>query len=125
VSTKVKVKTNVMLFFLSLISLLGLVSGSPALVARQLPSALPTGCPYDSVPTVSGNWIAAATNVAAIPQGDITQCQLGCLGKFSYQFFSLGKTANLTRWPTHSKRTLLHCNYYLARLLCSAREDPL
>jgi hypothetical protein len=72
------------MFLLALFSLLiTLTSGSPALAARQsvtiTPSPTPTACPYPTVPT-GGSWMAAATNIAAIPTGLLTPCQLGCLG---------------------------------------------
>ena len=63
--------------------LITFTSGSPALAARQSatlsPSPTPTACPYPTVPT-GGSWMAAATNIAAIPTGLLTPCQLGCLG---------------------------------------------
>jgi hypothetical protein len=79
-------KAMFLLFFIAL--LLTLVSGTPAIVPRQIffPEPLftgtPTACPgiataglhdYTSIP--------AATNIAAIPDGLLTTCQLECLGK--------------------------------------------
>ncbi|PMD38735.1 hypothetical protein L207DRAFT_584132 [Hyaloscypha variabilis F] len=73
---------SIMLFLLSLISFLTLVSGSPGLHARQttfapIPIATPTACPASG--SVTATWIPAATNVAAIPKGLLTECQLNCL----------------------------------------------
>ena len=75
-----KAMISLLAFFALLITL---TSGSPALAARQsitiTPSPTPTACPYPTVPT-AGSWMAAATNIAAIPTGLLTPCQLGCLG---------------------------------------------
>lgn len=76
-----------MMYLLAFFSLLiALISGSPALAARQSvtfgtipPSPTPTACPVPTTPT-AGTWMAAATNIAAIPSGLLTPCQLGCLG---------------------------------------------
>ncbi|KAE9362739.1 hypothetical protein N431DRAFT_142314 [Stipitochalara longipes BDJ] len=74
---------HIMLFLLSLISfLLTFVSGSPVMHARQttfapLPFVTPTACP--ATDPVTATWIPAATNIAAIPKGLLTDCQLGCL----------------------------------------------
>lgn len=72
-----------LLAFFSL--LIALISGSPTLAARQSvtfgtipPSPTPTACPVPTTPT-AGTWMAAATNIAAIPSGLLTSCQLGCL----------------------------------------------
>ena len=77
-----------MMFLLAFCSLLiTLTSGSPALAASQsvvtfgtIPSSpTPTACPVPTTPT-AGTWMVAATNIAAIPSGVLTPCQLGCLG---------------------------------------------
>ena len=69
-----------MLFLLLLVSFVfNVVSGSPAMQARQTDST-PTACPATAPATAT--WIPAATDVAAIPKGAITDCQLGCLGKW-------------------------------------------